>query len=73
MEENKETTNTNSAETLRSLIGTMEAINRRPVLYDIGEIPDGRTIDEILSIYKDTGVLLIDGKGKPSVNSRIGY
>lgn len=42
MEENKETTNANSAETLRSLIGTMEAINRRPVLYDIGEIPDGR-------------------------------
>lgn len=59
-------------ENVRRMLEMMCLTNRRPVIYDVGEKPEDRTMEEVLSIYKETGVLVIDGRGKSSINTRIG-
>lgn len=69
-----------TTETLKSLIDTFGTMNKKSIVYDVNEIPtdlkiaeQNLTITDIISIYKETGFLLIDSKGKWNVNTRVGF
>lgn len=69
-----------TTETLKSLIDTFGTMNKKSIVYDVNEIPtdlriaeQNLTITDIISIYKETGFLLIDSKGKVNVNTRVGF
>lgn len=68
-----------TTETLKSIVDTFGTMNKKPILYDMSEFPSELkiadqklTISDIIAIYKETGFILVDGKGKLSSNTKIG-
>lgn len=69
-----------TTETLKSIVDTFGTMNKKSIVYDVNEIPtdlkiaeQNLTITDIIAIYKETGFLLIDSKGKGNVNTRVGF
>lgn len=69
-----------STETLKSLVDAFGTMNKKTIVYDVNELPTELkiadcklTISDIIAIYKETGFLLIDSKGKGNVNTRVGF
>ena len=68
-----------TTETLKSIVDTFGTMNKKPILYDMSEFPSELkiadqklTISDIIAIYKETGFILVDSKGKGIVSTRVG-
>ena len=70
----------NTTETLKSLVDAFGTMNKKTIVYDVNELPTELkiadcklTISDIIAIYRETGFILVDSKGKGIVSTRVGF
>lgn len=69
-----------TTETMKSIVDTFGTMNKKTIVYDVNELPTELkiadcklTISDIIAIYKETGFILVDSKGKGIVSTRVGF